>query len=332
MKEGIPMKQWMKLGVAAMLAASALLAGCGNDAAPKSGEKIKIGVVQIVQHGSLDEANRGFVDGLKERGYGPEKVSFDQENAQGDQSNLKTIVSKFKSEKPALICAISTQAAQVAANEITDIPIVGTAITNFVTAKLVANDEKPGGNVTGVSDLATIDDQMDLAKKLLPEAKNVGLIYCASEVNSEVQANAMKSYCKSHDLHVEERVVNNINDIQQIAESLVGKVDYIYVPTDNMLASSVPTLIKITDENKIPVIVGADLMAKDGALAAISVDYYRLGKQTGALAADILDGKVKPADAPIQHQKDYTIMINQKSADILGITIPEEIQKKAQMV
>ena len=329
------MKNWMKCGIAAALAAAALISGgCGGQGSGQSGDasKIKIGVVQIVQHGSLDEANKGFVDALKERGYGPDKVEIDQENAQGDQSNLKTIVSRFKAEKPKLICAIATPAAQAAANEIKDIPIVGTAITDYTSAKLVQNDEKPGGNVTGVSDFASMDAQMDMAGKLIPHAKNVGLIYCSSEVNSEVQANQMKDYCKKHGLSVEERTVNNVNDIQQVAESLVGKVDYIYVPTDNTLASSIPTLMKITDANKIPVIVGADIMAKDGALAALSVDYYRLGKQTGELAADILDGKVNPETSPIQHQKDYTIVINKQDAEILGIQIPEEIAKKANMV
>ena len=330
------MKNWMKCGIAAALAAAALISGgCGGQGSGQSGDasgKIKIGVVQIVQHGSLDEANKGFVDALKERGYGPDKVKIDQENAQGDQSNLKTIVSRFKAEKPKLICAIATPAAQAAANEIKDIPIVGTAITDYTSAKLVQNDERPGGNVTGVSDFASMDAQMELAAKLIPQAKNVGLIYCSSEVNSEVQANQMKDYCKKHGLAVEERTVNNVNDIQQVAESLVGKVDYIYVPTDNTLASSIPTLMKITDANKIPVIVGADIMAKDGALAALSVDYYRLGKQTGELAADILDGKVNPETSPIQHQKDYTIVINKQDAEILGIQIPEEIAKKANMV
>lgn len=330
------MKNWMKCGIAAVLAAAALISGgCGGQSSGQSGDasgKIKIGVVQIVQHGSLDEANKGFVDALKERGYGPDKVEIDQENAQGDQSNLKTIVSRFKAEKPKLICAIATPAAQAAANEIKDIPIVGTAITDYTSAKLVQNDERPGGNVTGVSDFASMDVQMELAAKLIPQAKNVGLIYCSSEVNSEVQANQMKDYCKKHGLSVEERTVNNVNDIQQVAESLVGKVDYIYVPTDNTLASSIPTLMKITDANKIPVIVGADIMAKDGALAALSVDYYRLGKQTGELAADILDGKVKPETSPIQHQKDYTIVINKQDAEILGIQIPEEIAKKANKV
>ena len=330
------MKNWMKCGIAAVLAAAALISGgCGGQSSGQSGDasgKIKIGVVQIVQHGSLDEANKGFVDALKERGYGPDKVEIDQKNAQGDQSNLKTIVSRFKAEKPKLICAIATPAAQAAANEIKDIPIVGTAITDYTSAKLVQNDERPGGNVTGVSDFASMDAQMELAAKLIPQAKNVGLIYCSSEVNSEVQANQMKDYCKKHGLSVEERTVNNVNDIQQVAESLVGKVDYIYVPTDNTLASSIPTLMKITDANKIPVIVGADIMAKDGALAALSVDYYRLGKQTGELAADILDGKVKPETSPIQHQKDYTIVINKQDAEILGIQIPEEIAKKANKV
>ena len=330
------MKNWMKCGIAAVLAAAALISGgCGGQSSGQSGDasgKIKIGVVQIVQHGSLDEANKGFVDALKERGYGPDKVEIDQENAQGDQSNLKTIVSRFKAEKPKLICAIATPAAQAAANEIKDIPIVGTAITDYTSAKLVQNDERPGGNVTGVSDFASMDAQMELAAKLIPQAKNVGLIYCSSEVNSEVQANQMKDYCKKHGLSVEERTVNNVNDIQQVAESLVGKVDYIYVPTDNTLASSIPTLMKITDANKIPVIVGADIMAKDGALAALSVDYYRLGKQTGELAADILDGKVKPETSPIQHQKDYTIVINKQDAEILGIQIPEEIAKNANKV
>ena len=329
------MNRKMKAVLAAAMAGLVFLgAGCGGDSGKSGGAdgKLKIGVVQIVQHGSLDEANRGFVDGLKKRGYDESKVEFDQENAQGDQSNLKTIISRFKGEKMNLICAIATPAAQAAANEIRDVPIVGTAITDYVSAKLVQNNEKPGGNLTGVSDLAPMENQMEMGLALVPQAKTIGLIYCSSEVNSEIQANMMKDYCSKHGLVVEERTVNNVNDIQQVAESLVGKVDFIYVPTDNTLASSIPTLMKVTDANKIPVIVGADLMAKDGALAALSVDYYKLGLQTGELAADILDGKVKPESAPIQHQKEFTIVINKQDAEILGIKIPDEIAKNAQMV
>ena len=211
-------------------------------------------------------------------------------------------------------------------------PIVGTAITDYVSSKLAESNEKPGGNVTGVSNLTPIDRQMELGLALVPQAKTIGLIYCSSEANSEIQANIMKDYCSTHGLAVEERTIHSVNDIQQAAESLVGKVDFIYVPTDNTVASAVPTLVKVTDANKIPVIVGADIMAKDGALASLSVDYYTLGLQTGELAADILDGKVKPESAPIQHQKEFTTVINKQDAEILGIRIPEDIAKKAKMV
>ena len=327
------MNRKMKAVLAAAMAGLGFL-GCGGDSGKSGGAdgKLKIGVVQIVQHGSLDEANRGFVDGLKKRGYDESKVEFDQENAQGDQSNLKTIISRFKGEKMNLICAIATPAAQAAANEIRDVPIVGTAITDYVSAKLVQNNEKPGGNLTGVSDLAPMENQMEMGLALVPQAKTIGLIYCSSEANSEIQANIMKDYCSTHGLAVEERTIHSVNDIQQAAESLVGKVDFIYVPTDNTVASAVPTLVKVTDANKIPVIVGADIMAKDGALASLSVDYYTLGLQTGELAADILDGKVKPESAPIQHQKEFTTVINKQDAEILGIRIPEDIAKKAKMV
>ena len=152
--------------------------------------------------------------------------------------------------------------------------------------------------MTGVSDLASIDAQMDLARELVPNAKNIGLIYCSSEVNSEIQANMVKDYCKANGLNVVEKTVNNVNDIQQTAESLAGQVDLIYTPTDNTIASAFPALVKVKDARKIPVIAGADIMAKDGALAALSVDYYKL------------DGKVKPADAPIRHQKEYDTVIN----------------------
>ena len=151
---------------------------------------------------------------------------------------------------------------------------------------------------------------MDLARELVPNAKNIGLIYCSSEVNSEIQANMVKDYCKANGLNVVEKTVNNVNDIQQTAESLAGQVDLIYTPTDNTIASAIPALVKVKDARKIPVIAGADIMAKDGALAALSVDYYKLGLETGELAADILDGKVKLADAPIRHQKEYDTVIN----------------------
>lgn len=321
------MKKWMKYTAAAVLAVAALgCVGCGGTekAASSDGGKKNIAIVQIMQHGSLDASNKGFLDALAENGYGPDKINVDQQNAQGDQSNLKSITSRFKTAQPDLICAIGTPAAQSVANEIANVPIVGIAITDYVQAKLVKSNEAPGTNVTGASDMNPATAQIDLAMKILPNAKTVGLMYCSSEVNSEIQANEMKAYAESLGLNVETRTISSVNDIQQAAESMVNDVDFIYVPTDNVIASSIPTLVKVTDGAKVPVFVGADSMARDGALGSISVDFYKTGIQAGDMAADILEGKGKSQDMPVQDPADLTVIINKTNASILGIEIPEE--------
>ena len=321
------MKKWMKAGIVAALAGMALMyGGCGDQAASssKSSGKKQVAVVQIMQHGSLDAANKGMIDGLKEKGFGPDKVEVDQQNAQGDQSNLKSIASRFKSNKPDIIFGISTPATQAVANEIKDIPIVGCAITDFETAKLVKSNAKPETNVTGVNDRGPVEKKVDMGKVFVPNAKTMGLLYCSSEVNSEIQANQAKKHAESMGLTVVERTVSSVNDIQQVAESMVGQVDFIYVPTDNVLASSIPTLVKVTDPAKIPVIVGADSMARDGALASLSVEFYKSGVQAGHMAADILAGKIKPEDTAVQDPEVYEVIINKKNAELLGIKIPDE--------
>lgn len=327
------MKKWMKI-TAAAVAATALLYGCGGNSGGEKktidGKK-QIAVVQVMQHGSLDAANQGFLDGLKERGYGTDKISVDQQNAQGDQSNLKTIASRFKSNRPDLICAISTPAAQAVANEIHDLPIIGCAITDFETAKLVKSNSRPETNVTGVNDRGPVEKQVDMGLKFLPAAKRLGLIYSSSEVNSQIQADQAKAHAASIGLAVVERTVSSVNDIQQAAESMVGQVDFIYVPTDNVIASSIPTLVKVTDPAKIPVFVGADSMAKDGALGSLSVDFYKSGVQAGHMAADVLDGKIKTQDAAVEDPEVLEVIINKKSAETLGLAIPEEY-KNAKMV
>ena len=216
-------------------------------------------------------------------------------------------------------------------DEIKDIPIVGCAITDFETAKLVKSNQKPETNVTGVNDRGPVEKQVDMGKVFLPNAKTMGLLYCSSEVNSEIQANQAKKHAASIGLSVVEKTVSSVNDIQQVAESMVGQVDFIYVPTDNVLASSIPTLVKVTDPAKIPVLVGADSMARDGALASLSVDFYKSGVQAGHMAAQILDGKIKPEEAPVEDPEVYEVIINKKNAEILGIKIPDEY-KNATMV
>ena len=321
----------LALGIATMLAAGAM-AGCGSE--QSAGNKTyKIGVVQLVEHSALDAANKGFVDGLKERGFEEGKnVTFDQQNAQADQSNLQNIAQRFVSGKMDLICAIATPAAQTIANATKDIPILGTAITDYVGAKLVSNNDRPGTNVSGTSDMNPIKEQIDLLMKICPNAKTIGTIYCSSEVNSEVQVKAMKDYAESKGLTVKIATISTVNDIQQAAQSLAGEVDAFYVPTDNILASAMPNLVAITDSAKKPVFCGEPNMVKAGGLATYGIDYYKLGVQTGHMAADVLEGKAKPAEMPIQTAQDLTVVINKKNAAALGITLPADVLNGAEVV
>lgn len=324
----------LSLGVATLLAAS-VFAGCGSDqsASTSSGKTYKVGIVQLVEHNALDAANKGFVDGLKERGFEEGKnITFDKQNAQADQSNLQNIAQRFVSGKMDLICAIATPAAQTVANATKDIPIVGTAITDYVGAKLAASNDKPGANVTGTSDMNPIKEQIDLLLKIKPDAKTIGVIYCSSEVNSEVQVKAMQEYAESKGLAVKVATISTVNDIQQAAQSLVGSVDAFYEPTDNVIASAMPTLVAITDAAKLPIICGEPNMVKAGGLATYGIDYYKLGVQTGHMAADILEGKSKPADMSIERAKDLKITVNKADAARLGITIPEDVLKDADLV
>ncbi len=318
--------------VAALLTAS-LVAGCGSQASNSGDKTYNIGIVQLVEHNALDSANKGFVDGLKERGFEEGKnLTIDRQNAQADQSNLQNIAQRFVSAKMDLICAIATPAAQTVANATHDIPIVGTAITDYVGAKLAQSNEKPGGNVTGTSDMNPVKDQIDLLLKIKPTAKTIGVIYCSSEVNSEVQVKAMQEYAESKGLTVKVATISTVNDIQQAAQSLVGSVDAFYEPTDNVIASAMPTLMDITNAAKLPVICGEPNEVKAGGLATYGVDYYQLGVQTGHMAADILEGKAKPADMAIEMPKNLRITINKKNAAAIGITIPDELLKDADIV
>ncbi len=320
----------MALGLTAAMTLG-VVAGCGSQSSDK--KEVKVGIVQLVEHNALDAANKGFVDGLKERGYEEGKnITFDRQNAQADQSNLQNIGQRFVNDKVNLIYAIATPAAQTVANLTKDIPIVGSAITDYVGAKLVASNEHPGGNVTGTSDMNPVKEQVDLLLKVVPNAKVIGTVYCSSEVNSEVQVQAMKEYAESQGLRVEVATVSTVNDIQQAAQSLVGKVDAFYEPTDNIIASAMPTLTAITNPAKKPVICGEPNMVKAGGLITYGIDYYKLGVQSGHMAADILDGKAKPSDMAVQLAKELKVSYNKTNAALLGITIPEDVANGAEVV
>ncbi len=326
-------KKWkaLALGLTALAVTGALF-GCGSEKSAKQ-KNVKIGIVQLVEHNALDAANKGFVDGLASKGYKEgENVEFDRQNAQADQSNLQNIAQRFVNNKVDLICAIATPAAQAVANLTKEIPITATAVTDYEQAKLVASNDAPKGNVTGTTDMNPVKEQIDLLLKLVPNAKTIGTVYCSSEVNSETQVKMMKAYAESKGLTVVEATVSTVNDIQQAAQSLVGRVDAIYEPTDNIIASAMPTLVAITNPAKIPVICGEPNMVKAGGLATYGVDYYKLGFQTGEMAADILAGKAKPESMPIQSLKEMSLTINETNAKLLGITIPEDLLKDAALV
>lgn len=332
------LKNGMKMMTAALLLALAAgMAGCGGgekkDAVPAAGKTYKVGIVQLVEHSALDAANKGFVAGLANKGLKEgTNVTFDRQNAQADQSNLQNIAQRFVNNKVDLICAIATPAAQTVANATKDIPIVATAVTDYKIAKLVKDPAKPGTNVTGTTDMNPIKEQVELLLKVVPTAKNIGVIYCSSEVNSQLQVDILKKEAAARNLTVKEATVSTVNDIQQAANSLVGSVDALYIPTDNIMASAMPTLCKVTDEAKLAVICAEPGEVKAGGLITLGIDYFRLGETAGEMAAEILQGKNKPQEMAIRSQKEFKAVVHLKKATQLGIKIPEELLKGAEVL
>lgn len=322
-----------KTALAAVAAAAVFaLSGCGEEkSAPsaQTGGSVTVGLVQLVEHPALDEANRGIVDALKDRKL---NVEFDQQNAQADQSNLGNIAQRFVSQKYPLIFAIATPAAQVVANATDKTPIVATAVTDFEVAKLVKSNQKPDTNVTGSSDLNPVAEQVRLMLEIFPSAKRIGTIYNSSEINSQFQAQILKNELQKRNLELVEFTVSSVNDVQQTAQSMIGKVDVIYVPTDNIIASAMPVLTKITSAAKIAVIVGEEGLLKGGGLATVGVNYYNLGRIAGEMGADILEGKSQPQTMAIRYQTEFKSKINVNVAEQLGITIPASVSKNAELV
>lgn len=289
-------------------------------------KKHKIGIIQLVEHDALSDARQGFIDGLAEQGYvDGENITIDYNNAQGEQANCITIAQKLVNDKNDIILAISTPAAQSVASLTKSIPVLVTAVTDPASAKLVASNELPGGNITGTSDLTPVKAQIELIQKIIPQVQTVGLLYSSSEQNSKFQIDIAKQTCDSLGIKYIEGTVTSSNDVQQVAESLIRKVDAIYVPTDNTVASAIATVALVGNELKVPVFCGEEGLLNQGALATYGIDYYQLGKQTAVQAVAILrDGK-KPAEMPIEYQENLKFSVNMDAAKTLGIEIPEDL-------
>lgn len=294
---------------------------------------LRVGIVQIVEHPALDSARKGFIDLLAENGYVEgENIVYQVQNAQGDMATANTIAQKFKNEKLDLILAIATPTAQAVANLIKDTPILITAVTDPVEAGLVESAERPGTNVTGTNDMQPMEDQFHLLLELVPHARTVGIIYNAGEANSVAQVRIAKEIAGKLNLDIVEVTADNSAAVLQAAQSLVGRVDVIYVPTDNTVVSAVSSVVKVAEENKIPIIAGEDGAVSQGALATVGINYYRLGRQTGEMALRIIKGEAKPETMPIESQKETELVINEDAANILGISLPDELREKAVIV
>ncbi|WOC33118.1 MULTISPECIES: ABC transporter substrate-binding protein [Caproicibacterium] len=335
------MKKIAKAMAAVM--AAAVLAGttaCGSGSSSSTGasensgaKKYTIGVAQYMTHPAMDASLKGFKEGMTAAGFEEGKnVTYDVQNAQGDQSNCVTVANTMASKKPDLILAIATPIAQSVAKVVTDTPVVITAVTDPADAKLVDSNEKPGGNVTGTSDKTPVEEQIKLIKQVVPKATTIGIMYCSSETNSKLQADWAKAACEANGLKYQEFTVSAANEIQQVAQSMVGKVQAVYIPTDNMLATGMKVVTGVTTQAKLPVFVGESGMVENGGLLTVGINYEELGKQTGAMAAKILKGEAKPADMPIEYQKQYDVSYNSAVAKQLGVTLPESITEKGKDV
>lgn len=301
------------------------MVGCATNQTAEN-EKKTIGIIQYVEHNALDAAREGFIKALSDNGYvDGENIILDIQNAQADQSNLATISDRFVSNKVDLVLAIATPAAQSIAGKTKEIPILGTAITDYVAAKLVNSNEAPGGNVSGTTDMNPIKEQIDLLVKLVPDAKTVGVLYTSSEENSRVQAKIAKEAIEALGLTYTEVTVTNSNDVQQATQSIVDKCDAIYLPTDNIIASSMPVIYGITSQSKTPVICGESGMVENGGLATLGINYYDLGYKTGLMAIKILKGEALPATMPIESADKFDFAINGTVAKEIGIEIPDDL-------
>ncbi len=321
----------MKLkAVAALgiLAALALTACGGTEAtsspsadAPK--QAYKIGIAQIVAHPALDAVATGFKDAFAEAGY---DVTFDEQNAQGDQSTLTNIASTFASSDNDGFLAIATPTAQSLANAITDKPIVFAAVTDPVAAGLVADWDAPDANLTGVSDLNPMKEQLELIQEAMPDAKTVGIIYSSGEVNSEVQVAEAEEAATGLGLEIKKATVTNSSEVQQAADSL--DVDAFLIPTDNTVVSAAESVIQIGEQKQIPVFASDEATMERGAVAGLSVNYTQQGKDAAAIMIKLLEG-TPAADIPIETQKEFDLFVNPAMGEKQGLELPESIVSRA---
>ncbi|HEL1757128.1 TPA: ABC transporter substrate-binding protein [Streptococcus suis] len=297
-----------------------------------STEKVKIGVLQFVTHDSLDEIYKGIKAGLEEGGYTTtDNLEIDFMNAEGDQSQVQTMSKKLVDNGNELLIGIATPGAQGLANATTELPIIMGAVTDPVGANLVTDLKKPGGNITGVSDQTPVEDAVSLIKEITPDAKTIGVLYSSNEDNSKIQVAEFKAAAEEAGYTVLEYAVASSNEIAATVEVASSKADVLFTPVDNTVASAFSTVVSVANKTKTPIFTSVEDMVKGGGIASVTLSQYDLGVATGKMAAKILDG-ANPEDTPVQIFNEGTVVVNQKVAKELGITLSDDVISKASKV
>ncbi|MGJ6089298.1 ABC transporter substrate-binding protein [Streptococcus suis] len=294
------------------------LAACSSSSEQASSDVVKVGVLQYMEHESLTAAREGFVAELEANGYKEgEKLVLDYQNAQGDQANLQTISEQLIDGND-IVLAIATPSAQSLATVSTETPIVFTAVTDPLSADLVESIEKPGGLLTGTSDQAPIDKQVELLGQAVPDAKTVGILYTTSERNSEVQVEQAKELLEKAGYKVVVKGITSSNEVQDATTSLMKDVDALFIPTDNTVASTMTMIGELSVEHKVPVIGGSTDMVDEGGLLTYGTNYEALGRQTAKMAIKIIEG-ANVSETAVEYPETVSLHVNGEMAQKLGI-------------
>ncbi|MEQ8174632.1 MAG: ABC transporter substrate-binding protein [Syntrophomonadaceae bacterium] len=303
----------------------AALSGCSNKTA-QTKKVYKIGIVQPMDHPSLNQIRETIIAELKAQGMG-DKVEIVTKNANGDMNLLPSIMQELINSNVDMIVPIATPAAQAAKGTTKTVPIVFSAVSNPVEAGLVTSFDATTGNITGVSNSIPIEDIFKLAATVTPNAKTFGFVYNSSEINSTSGIKKAKEYCDKNGIKYKEATITGTADVQQAASSLVGSIDAFFTPNDNTVASAMAVYVKVATDAKLPIYAGADSMVKDGALATVGIDYTKLGKQTAAMIIRIVNGGTIK-DNHVEQVAEYANMINMGTANKLGLSISDELKQK----
>jgi len=318
---------------------SVTLAACGNGGvqqadAPASGNQpmIKLGLTQFVEHPALDSVRQGIVDGLKASGFEQGKnLQIDVQHAHGDMNNTVSIAQKFAGDQTDMVVAIATPSAQAAAKTITDIPVVFSTVTDPISAQLVRSLEQPDKNVTGTSDRVSMEQQLQLIRTFLPALKKLGVIYTTSEVNAQVQVDELEKAASEAGVEVFKAGISSLSEVQLAAQSLVGQVEAFLIPVDNTVVSSFEAVLGPAEKARIPVFASDVDTVKRGAVATYGIDYYKMGKQTGEMAARILKGQAI-SQTPVEVSRETDLYVNETAASRFGLTLSADVKQRAREI